>query len=147
MKSFKKKNPRGNKFAGGKRFGSKPSGGRGFGGRNDHGSDRKPWENGPEMHETSCDGCGGRARVPFRPNGSKPVLCSDCFRTDDDVPQGKFDRDRAKKRGFDRPKFGEKRTFERGPKGHGPDERRMDEVNAKLDLIIRELAALKEVQR
>ena len=26
------------------------------------------------------DSCGKEARVPFRPTGSKPVYCSDCFR-------------------------------------------------------------------
>lgn len=34
-----------------------------------------------EMFETTCERCGGVARVPFRPTGSRPVYCSDCFRT------------------------------------------------------------------
>jgi CxxC-x17-CxxC domain-containing protein len=33
-----------------------------------------------EMFTTTCDSCGQEARVPFRPTGSKPVYCSDCFR-------------------------------------------------------------------
>jgi len=32
-----------------------------------------------EMFSTTCDRCGREARVPFRPTGSKPVYCSDCF--------------------------------------------------------------------
>jgi CxxC-x17-CxxC domain-containing protein len=32
-----------------------------------------------EMFTATCDGCGGEARVPFRPTGSKPVYCSSCF--------------------------------------------------------------------
>jgi CxxC-x17-CxxC domain-containing protein len=32
-----------------------------------------------EMFTAVCDSCGGEARVPFRPTGSKPVYCSDCF--------------------------------------------------------------------
>jgi CxxC-x17-CxxC domain-containing protein len=32
-----------------------------------------------EMFTATCDSCGGEARVPFRPTGSKPVYCSDCF--------------------------------------------------------------------
>ena len=32
-----------------------------------------------EMFSATCDGCGREARVPFRPSGSKPVYCSDCF--------------------------------------------------------------------
>jgi CxxC-x17-CxxC domain-containing protein len=32
------------------------------------------------MYEVTCDGCGEIARVPFQPDGSRPVYCSDCFR-------------------------------------------------------------------
>ena len=34
-----------------------------------------------EMFTATCDSCGGQARVPFRPTGSKPVYCSECFST------------------------------------------------------------------
>ncbi|MGH2456837.1 MAG: CxxC-x17-CxxC domain-containing protein [Candidatus Limnocylindria bacterium] len=34
-----------------------------------------------EMFTATCDGCGGEARVPFRPTGTKPVYCSNCFST------------------------------------------------------------------
>lgn len=34
-----------------------------------------------EMFTATCDSCGGEARVPFRPSGSKPVYCSSCFST------------------------------------------------------------------
>jgi len=41
---------------------------------------RGTYAGGPrEMHEARCDSCGGVARVPFVPSGSKPVYCSDCF--------------------------------------------------------------------
>ena len=32
-----------------------------------------------EMFEAVCADCGKTASVPFRPSGSKPVYCSDCF--------------------------------------------------------------------
>ena len=32
-----------------------------------------------EMFEATCANCGRTASVPFRPSGSKPVYCSDCF--------------------------------------------------------------------
>lgn len=32
-----------------------------------------------EMHEAVCDECGGVARVPFEPNGDRPIYCSACF--------------------------------------------------------------------
>jgi CxxC-x17-CxxC domain-containing protein len=41
------------------------------------GYDRAP----REMFSATCDGCGREAQVPFRPTGSKPVYCSDCFST------------------------------------------------------------------
>ena len=34
-----------------------------------------------EMYTATCDSCGGEARVPFQPSGSKPVYCSACFAT------------------------------------------------------------------
>ena len=33
-----------------------------------------------EMHEVTCDKCGNKCEVPFRPTAGKPVYCSDCFR-------------------------------------------------------------------
>ena len=52
---------------------SRPSGGRGGfgGGRRD--GDR------PAMHSAVCDECGNDCEVPFKPTGSRPVLCSNCF--------------------------------------------------------------------
>ena len=49
-----------------------------FGGRGrdfdrDRGRDR-------EMFDVTCNKCGKPAKVPFKPTGDKPVLCSDCFR-------------------------------------------------------------------
>lgn len=32
-----------------------------------------------ELHTTVCAGCGGEARVPFKPRGDRPVYCSSCF--------------------------------------------------------------------
>lgn len=31
------------------------------------------------MHRTKCDDCGNKCEVPFKPTGSKPIYCSDCF--------------------------------------------------------------------
>lgn len=39
------------------------------------GYDRAP----REMFSATCSSCGKEAQVPFRPSGSKPVYCSDCF--------------------------------------------------------------------
>ncbi|MFC2154732.1 CxxC-x17-CxxC domain-containing protein, partial [Candidatus Altiarchaeota archaeon] len=31
------------------------------------------------MNEAVCDKCGETCSVPFKPTGSKPVYCSNCF--------------------------------------------------------------------
>jgi len=48
----------------------------GFGGGRSFGGDRPR----AEMHDATCSDCGKACQVPFRPTGSKPVRCSDCFR-------------------------------------------------------------------
>lgn len=69
---------RGSRGGGGRGFGrpggSRSGGGRSFGGSRDFGNrgDR-------EMFPAVCSDCGKDCEVPFRPTGSKPVLCSDCF--------------------------------------------------------------------
>ena len=52
-------------------------GGSGYsgGGSSSGGYDRGP----REMFSATCASCGREAQVPFRPNGTKPVYCSDCF--------------------------------------------------------------------
>ena len=47
----------------------------GGGGYSSGGYDRGP----REMFSATCSSCGREAQVPFRPTGSKPVYCSDCF--------------------------------------------------------------------
>jgi CxxC-x17-CxxC domain-containing protein len=47
----------------------------GGGGYSSGGYDRGP----REMFSATCSNCGREALVPFRPNGSKPVYCSECF--------------------------------------------------------------------
>ncbi len=35
-----------------------------------------------EEHEVTCAECGVKTTVPFKPTGSRPVKCRDCFRKD-----------------------------------------------------------------
>lgn len=63
--------PSGGGFGGASRGGDRG----GFGGR---GSSRGEYDR-PEMHKAICSDCGSSCEVPFRPNGTKPVLCSTCF--------------------------------------------------------------------
>jgi len=42
---------------------------------NDRGFDR----GNKEMHSVVCAECGQETEVPFKPDGSRPVYCRDCF--------------------------------------------------------------------
>jgi CxxC-x17-CxxC domain-containing protein len=55
-------------------------GGYSSGGGGGYSSGGGGYDRGPrEMFSATCSSCGREAQVPFRPNGSKPVYCSDCF--------------------------------------------------------------------
>lgn len=93
-------------------FGGRSFGGRsgGFGGRD---SERGP----PQMHDAICSKCEKACQVPFRPTGSKPVLCSDCFRQEGGNSRGRSG-------------------------GNGVSTEQLDKINAKLDKIIKILGEL-----
>jgi CxxC-x17-CxxC domain-containing protein len=110
-------------YGGGARGGSK--GGSRFGGGS------KPWERGgrdggaPEMHSATCDDCGQRCEVPFKPNGKKPVFCRACFGKSEGGEGGRFEGARP-----ERPTGGAGDSFVRD---------QLKEINSKLDAIIRSL--------
>jgi len=39
------------------------------------GFDRPP----REMHDVTCADCGKETQVPFKPDGTRPVYCRDCY--------------------------------------------------------------------
>ena len=71
---------------------------------------RKPFTKGPnrfgaptQKFKADCSKCGSLCEVPFRPNGKKPIFCSNCFvRDDGDAPRPR--RDFAPRESFDRPR-------------------------------------------
>ena len=65
-----------------------------------------------EMHDATCNSCGNSCQVPFRPNGSKPIYCSNCFKKDDAAPQ----------RFNDRPSFGDRDSRDSRDSGY-PEKR------------------------
>lgn len=82
MNDFKKKFSRDSKPGGFSRGGSsRPS----FGGDrgNSRGRDSRSFDAPKELFKTSCSKCRAICEVPFRPNGTKPVYCKDCFVRDD----------------------------------------------------------------
>ena len=90
---------------------------RGFGGRDSERFDRRnssrPRNFEHEMHEVTCDKCGKRCEVPFKPSGGKPVYCSECFRNNDN--------------------FGPRAT------SPNPSSGELDQINKKLDKILKAL--------
>ena len=71
---------------GGRSFGGRDdrrSGGRSFGGsRGGFGGGRDRRE--MPMCDAVCAKCGKNCKVPFKPTGSKPVFCSECFRSNNE---------------------------------------------------------------
>lgn len=133
--------------------GPKRSFGGGFGGGNRGGFGGGPRED-REMFDATCGECGNNCQVPFRPNGRKPVLCSNCFRKDEggnDRGSRNFGNDRPSYGGDrpsynDRPSYGEKRSFggdrfSKGAEGKPSDER-LQSIEAKLDVILSQLRRL-----
>ena len=103
-------------FRGNKNYGEKKYDKRG--GNSGGNRDRKSFGGGrndsrPDMHSAVCSECGKNCEVPFRPTGSKPIYCSDCFR--DKGPQNNT-RDRGREsndRGRDsKPRFESKKPYQ-----------------------------------
>ena len=116
-------------FGGGARGGDRG----GFGG-GDRGGDRRP----VEMHKATCSTCGKPCEVPFRPDGSKPVLCSECFgknRSDD--------RNGVERRGFsnDRPQRTPDRKFDApaAPRSPSPDMKALQQQVSTLEAKLNEV--------
>jgi CxxC-x17-CxxC domain-containing protein len=108
-KSFKVKKPFGARAPGfGPARGARPYGAR---------------QDGPiEMHQATCNECGNKCEVPFRPNGKKPIYCRDCFKgKDEQLAYG-----RAPGRGTD--------------SGESADlKRQLSILNSKMDRLIEAL--------
>lgn len=78
-----------NRFGGGNKFGGRD------GGR-------------PAMFRATCSECGSSCEIPFKPNGSRPVFCSNCFEKQGGGGRtSSFGGDR-----FERPRFEDKQMHD-----------------------------------
>ena len=85
------------------------------------------------MHNAICNKCSRDCQVPFRPNGRKPVLCSDCFRDANSTYAERSDNKYSQ-----RQSFGSK-TFSREPdrnSNHPAYKEQFEAINIKLDKIL-----------
>jgi CxxC-x17-CxxC domain-containing protein len=84
-----------------------------------------------------CSGCGKDCKVPFRPNGSKPVYCTNCFKREGNTPNPSFSGGNSSSR----PSFRDAREQRSAPPSGGSDSRELQEqlrvINSKLDAILR----------
>lgn len=84
----------------------------------------------PIRHRAICSGCNAPCEVPFKPNGRKPVFCSDCFQRE----EGGGDR-----RSFEKPE-------RRGGLNMDQNEttKQLKLLNAKMDQILQFLVEVKD---
>jgi len=83
------------------------------------------------MYGAVCDKCGRECEVPFRPNGSKPIYCSNCFEKNGDRDENRsFGGNNDRSFSNSKPRI-ESRSYDQ------PDNsRQLNELSAKLDKII-----------
>ncbi len=83
-----------------------------------------------QMHSTICSACGRNCEVPFKPTGEKPVFCSECF---NNKKEGGFNRQARTESRFS--------SNNQKPFGFSITKEQFEQVNFKLDRIIKILAA------
>ncbi|NQV90059.1 hypothetical protein HQ487_01475 [Candidatus Uhrbacteria bacterium] len=133
----------GSSFGGGSRGGSSFGGSRGGssyggnrGGGSSFGGNRGGFGGDKPSFPARCNECGNSCTVPFKPNGSKPVLCRECFRGSEGGSSDRFDRKPSfggsNDRSEDRP-----RHRPTGPAPIGPSlKSEIMSINQKLDQIL-----------
>ncbi|HBB37992.1 MAG: hypothetical protein UV82_C0006G0041 [Candidatus Magasanikbacteria bacterium GW2011_GWD2_43_18] len=126
---------------GGRSYGDRDRGSRpSFGGRRDSGS-RPSFgggrSDGPKkMFPATCDGCGDKCEVPFKPSGTQPVYCRDCFKN-----QGGGDKF-ASKKPYERTERSFEKSFSGGssapsaPQSSGLSQKQLDSLHLKMDKIL-----------
>ncbi len=92
----------------------------------------------PQLFDAVCAECGERCQVPFRPNGRKPVYCSNCFKKDGNDEPRRFGGDDDR-----RPSFAPRERFGSAPASHnGQMNEQLAALNIKLDKVLTALSHL-----
>jgi len=82
-----------------------------------------------ELHDAVCADCNKKCQVPFKPNGTKPVTCRECYVVA--KPYSPSDKPKS--------------LYDRKPSAPEVDySKQFTELNFKLDKIVRQLTTLDE---
>lgn len=115
---------------------------------NSRGPSRFSDNDGPkQMYSSECSSCHKPCEVPFRPNGKKPIFCSNCFKRDNDHGGNGFSRDSRDSRSvYQKPDYSASRSFDRAAPVQ--EDRRIDDLkrqvaalDAKVDTLIQLLGS------
>ncbi len=87
--------------------------------------DRKSFGDHKPMFKTICAECGAPCEVPFKPNGEKPVLCSNCFAQGKENGHSHGDHSSH-----------DHSAHDHAPRNSAPASDQFAVVNAKLDKIL-----------
>lgn len=90
----------------------------------------------PVMHSAICSECDKECEVPFKPNGSKPVFCRDCFKN-----QGDASPREASRGGFSDRSFGSRPARIPSSSGSSMSSDQFKTLNTKLDKILETLGS------
>lgn len=96
---------------------------------------RRDFDRPQEMHQAICSNCGKTCEVPFKPNGSKPVFCRECFQANR-TGENRRPEFEGRNNNFPPPP---PRFDDRGPHTPPPpppQKEEFAELNAKLDKIL-----------
>lgn len=88
------------------------------------GADRRDHDAPKQLYTAECSNCHAQCEVPFRPNGSKPVFCRNCFNRD------RSGDDRGDTRTFRPKSFKPRDSFT--PRSAPKEDRRIDDLKRQL---------------
>lgn len=92
-----------------------------------------------QMYKAECSNCHASCEVPFRPNGKKPVFCSNCFVKDgEEAPRGGH-------RGQTKRDFSPRPSYER--QAPVREDRSFEEVKAELKGVNEKLERLIKIMQ
>ena len=117
-----------------RRSGGQNFGNRGFGPGRDFGARQK--------FQAVCSACGANCEVPFRPSGTKPVYCDDCFSKNKSRDGGRDNRS------FGRDSYDNRDNRDnRGGDANGKQyQAELKTINYKLDQILKFLKPAVELE-